>query len=100
MAFGMGTERLYCAIFHFPPNNTTTPDPRHTPRFGVFSISSNHAVLRSAEKAMCRWRAAKLQPDFTLKRAFVDVRNSVTVQRAVASVPMNTPFGAKWPKLP
>ena len=51
----MGTERLYCAIFHFPPSETRTPDPRHGPRFRVSSISSNQAVLRSAEKSI--WRS-------------------------------------------
>ena len=74
-----------CAIFQAAPVKTRTPDPRQGPRFGVSSVSSNQAVLRSLEKSMCRSRGLKLQADFRLNCGFAHSRNSVTVQRSVAS---------------
>lgn len=43
-SLGMGTERLYCAIFHSPSMKRSTPVPRHSPYSSLSSASSNEAI--------------------------------------------------------
>jgi hypothetical protein len=45
---GIGTDRLYCAIFHVSPTRSSTPLPRTGPSPFDSTSSSNHATLPSA----------------------------------------------------
>src|SRR4051794_22066291 len=58
--FGVGADRVYCAIDHVLPSKTSTPLPRLGPRFGVARSSSNHATRPSFEKLILRRTERKL----------------------------------------
>src|ERR1700682_717971 len=97
-SLGIGTERLYCAIFQAAPVKKRTPDPRQGPRFGVSSVSSNQAKRLSGEKEIQRDTALKLHAFPFAKCGCAYLRNSSRVQRSDASVPRKTASGVKKEK--
>ena len=57
------------------------------------SPSSNQAVFPSVEKSKCLSRGLKLYTALRWNCDLAHFRNSTTVQRSVASVPIKTPLG-------